>query len=183
MQISIRQRLLSISDRFDIFVDDQQMYTAKRRFFSSTIYLKNQLGSTIISIRKRPFGINGFGYKIKVIDGLSYNLKTQSLRKGVWTLDTEEYHYHLYEHEGYAYSLYKEETQIAFCKKNEVVFWGKDQFEITADYDVDQAIVIAMFLIIDHAYFLDRLVRIPFQTKFFSDGKSRNWHWRPKLRD
>jgi len=64
-----------------------------------------------------------------------------------------------------------------------VVFFGKDKFEIEADYDVKEEIVIAIFLIIDNAFFVDRGIRFPFNIKFFNDGKHRNWQWQPKIKD
>lgn len=171
---------MSVSDRFDIYVNDKKKYIAKRGFFSFIIKIKDNQNSLKTTIKRKDFNGIKSNYEVTFPNNSKYRFKTNSYRKGVWELGNEETKYQLYEHEGYAYSLYKDEKQIAFCKKNEMVFLGKDKFEIEADYDVEEKIVIAIFLIIDNAFFVDRGIRFPFNTKFFDDGKHRNWQWQSK---
>ncbi len=184
MIISIYQRLLSISDRFDIYVNHVKKYIAKRGFFSFTIEVKNLQNMTKTIIKRKGFNGLKSNYEITLSDNSKYHFKTDSYRKGIWKIgnESDSDSYQLYEHEGYAYSLYKEELQIAFCKKNEAVFFGKDKFEIEADDEVEEELVITIFLIIDNAFFIDRGIRVPIISKFFSDGKPRNWQWQPKIK-
>jgi len=117
MKISIYQRIISFSDRFDIYVNNELKSIAKRGFFSFIIEMKdNQKKLKTIIKRKTINGIK-LNYEITFSDNSKYRFKTNSYRKGVWEMGNEENKYQLYEHEGYAYSLYKEERQIAFCKK------------------------------------------------------------------
>lgn len=173
---------MSISDRFDIYVNNEIKYLARRGFFSFTIEIKDNQNSLRTKIKRNDFNGIKSNYEVTFSDNSIFQFKTNSFRKGVWEMGNEENKYLLYQHEGYAYSLYKDDKQIAFCKKNELVFFGKDKFEIEADYDVKEEIVIAIFLIIDNAFFIDRGIRVPLNTKFFDDGKHRDWQWKPKLK-
>jgi|GEM_PF-6449591 len=103
-----------------------------------------------------------------------------SNKRGVWELSGGESAYTLYGHEGYAYSLFHGEHQIAACIKNQIVIGGGDSFDIKADYNVEMEKVICIFLIIDHTFFVGWGLRIAWVTKVYEDVKARNWQWVPK---
>lgn len=180
MRISIYQRIFSISDKFDIYINEKNKYLAKRTFFSFKIEIKDNNHSTQTIIRRKDFNGVKSNYEVKCSDESKYLFKTISFRKGIWELSNEENTYTIYEHEGYNYSLFRNEHQIGSCKKNEVVIFGKDKFEIEVDYDVDVEKVVAIFLILDNALFVDRGIRIKFRNKMFDDGIHRNWQWKSK---
>ena len=179
MKIAIHQRLLSIGDKHDIYLNGEKKYLAKRSLFSSITRLKDQSSTLTATIKREVLkGITSH-FTLDLENNSKCYFKVVSARKGIWELKDDTSTFILYGHEGYAYSLYQDEKQIAAAKKNEIVFLGKDKFEIEADYDVDVEKVIAIFLIIDRIYFRDRESRGPALMKLAQDGKPRNWQWSP----
>lgn len=180
MEISIRQKRFSLSDRYTIKIDGEKQYKARRGFFSLKIKLADERGQLRATIKKSLVRFGKGRYSLSFPENERYRFNRLSSKKGVWELENGESTYTLYGHEGYAYSLFQGEQQIAACKKNEVVIGGGDNFDIKADFDVDIEKVISIFLIIDHAYFAGWGIRIPLITKIHEDGKPRNWQWQPK---
>lgn len=180
MKVSIRQRRFSLSDRYTIEVDGERKFSARRGFFSLKIYLQDESGAVKTTIRKSLVRFGKRSYSLTFPGNVRYHFHIVSSKNGIWELDDEQGPYSLYEHEGYAYSLYHKDKQIAACKKNEVVFGGGDQYELDVDFDVELERVISIFLIIDHAYFSGWGLRIAWTPKIFEDGKVRNWQWQPK---
>jgi uncharacterized protein YxjI len=158
MRIDINQQKISIGDKYKIYIDGHQTYTAASELFKflSVINLLNNEGShTILKINKlwswfKPkYNITLYGNRILEFRSESFWKMHYQCQNGMNLFD-------IYGHRGRKYSIYKNDNQIAWWEKQAVTWFNGDNYSKLADNGSnDVELIIAFCLIIDNFYHAD----------------------------
>jgi uncharacterized protein YxjI len=152
MRIDINQKKIAIGDKYQIFIDGQPTYKASNELFRllSVINLfRNDDAGARLTINKQ-----WFFWKPKYTIRLHGN-STVEFRADSWWEMHYQCHcspdiYHVYGHRGRKYSVYRNNTQVAWWEKEAVSWFEGDNYAITADNDCNAELIIAFCLIIDN---------------------------------
>lgn len=186
MEIDINQKKISVGDKYRIFIDGQQTYAASARLFKllSVIDLF-ELNTTVplTTINKR-FSWFKAKYDITRPDNSVLPFRTESFWGLHYRCPCGNDIYDIYGHRGRRYSIYKNDTQIAWWQKKAVTWFGGDNYKMIADRDSDVELIVSFCLILDNFLSKDsegravtiNLGNIGFRKKKFDAG------WLPKDR-
>ena len=182
MEIDINQKKISIGDKYQIYIDGVQRHNASSKIFRLFPEIElyewdSQLPK--IKINKR-FSLFVPKYDLTKWDGAVYEFRTKSFWKGHYQCIVGFDVYDIYSHRGRKYSIYKNDTQIAWWTKEAVTWFGGDNYKIIADNNCDYNLIISFCLVIDNcksknegAINID-IGKIGPQAKMFDP------EWRPK---
>lgn len=152
MEIDINQQKISIGDKYKIFVDGQETYQASQRLFRWLPELDLfKIGDegTRMKIKKRlswlrpRYDITRGGYDV-------LQFRTISIWKPRFECQAGADSYAIYGHRGRKYSIFKNDTQVAWWDKKAVTWFAGDNYKIIADRDSDIDLIISFCLIIDN---------------------------------
>ena len=180
MKISIDQKRLSLIDRFHIGVNGNERFIGKRKFFSYKLEVFSSEMEVMAVVKRKSHTELDASYSINILHDGDYEFTTVSRKRGIWKIVGQKSEYILYEHEGFNYSLYKNDIQIGKAIKNDFVVLGGDRFSVQANNGENILLLISIFLSLDNACFIDRGFRFGYSTKLSKDGKRRDWNWKPK---
>jgi len=152
MEIVINQKKIAIGDKYRIFINQQPSHTASRQIFqllAEILLFNDKENSPRITINKR---LSWFKpkYDISRRDGTKLAFRTKSYWKLHYQCQSGIDCYDIYGHKGRKYSIYKNDTQVAWLTKSIITWLEGDNYHITADDDSDSDLLIAFCLIIDH---------------------------------
>lgn len=153
MKIEIKQKLLSLGDGYEIFVNNKKFYTAFTQVLTMipTINLaKSGTDQHILSIEKN-LSFYGPDYSIKK-RGKEYNFVMDSWISGEYSCAVGSSIYTVYSHIDTDYSVFKDNIQIAYWRGQSVTFLEGDKYEMQANADANIELLIAFCLIIDNHY-------------------------------
>jgi uncharacterized protein YxjI len=152
MEIDIRQKKITIGDKYKIFVDGQETYSASRELFSMlpVLHLSTQSGK-ILSIEKR-FSFFKASYDILFDNNEVLEFRTKSLWRKHFKCSLGPDLFDIYGHKGRKYSVYKNDRQVAWWGKNKVALFEGDNYKIIAEGDKGYELIIAFCLIIDNQF-------------------------------
>ncbi len=153
MRIDINQKKIAIGDKYQIFLEGQQTYKASNELFRllSVINLfKNDSDRPRLTINKQWF-LWKPKYQIRLHD---LNSTLEFRAESFWDMHYQCHcspdMYHVYGHHGRKYSVYRNNTQVAWWEKEAVSWFDGDNYTITADSDSNLDLIIAFCLIIDN---------------------------------
>lgn len=184
MVIKINQRKITFGTKYDIDIDGERKYFAESELFRifSVIHLQknsNDIPSPILTIYKRFYFFKR-KYDIELTNGEIIPFRTVSF----WTSEYQSIYkndvYDLYTHRGTLYSIFKNNVQIAWWRKDFITWFAGDIYTIIADNDCDAELLISFCLIIDNA--LKRNKGGLFRMNFGNNNiflKEFNPYWRP----
>jgi uncharacterized protein YxjI len=151
MEIDINQKKIALGDKYTVFVDRQQAYTAATETFRllAVLHLYNHAGACRVTINKRTFGFKAT-YDITFFDNTIAAFRTRSFWKNHHECRYGADTFDIYGHRGRKYSVFKNSMQVAWWDKKAVTWFEGDNYKITADRDSNPELLIAFCLIIDN---------------------------------
>ena len=151
MIIDINQAKIAVADKYKIYVGEQEAYRAARkllRLFAEVNLFRMDDPEPRLTIKKK-FSFLKAAYAIRR-GGTSYDFTTQSILRDHYQCSLDRDLYDLYGHRGRKFSIYRNDTQVAWWDKEAVSWFAGDNYRIVADDDADAEILIAFCLIIDN---------------------------------
>lgn len=152
MRIDINQKKISVRSKYTIFLNVKESFMASKDLFTwlSVINLFSiEENKTILSM-KQKWSWFKTTYKIEYGNEL-LDFTTISFWKLHYQCKHQNDKYDIYGHRGRKYSIYKNDTQIAFWDKEAVSWFAGDNYIIVADDDADHQLLIGFCLILDNA--------------------------------
>jgi len=156
MEIVINQKMFSIVDKYQIFIDGRQTHTASTKFFC--IPSKTNLFEVGCDVPKYVIKKKwDFTVSFELIKWDNNVFKFRTMEKEYWKklhfyCQVGQDIYEVFGHRGRKFSVYKNDTQIAWWDKNAVVLFNGDIYKIIADKDCDHELIISFCLIIDKTF-------------------------------
>jgi len=182
MKIDINQKKITIGDKYNIFVDEQQRYLASTELFKllSVINLFNDESDRAQMIIKKKFSLWGAKYELVRYDSKVFSFETISVWKTHYKCKVEGDVYDIYGHWGRKYSIFKNDIQIGWWNKEAVTWFEGDNYSIIANDDADRELIISFCLVIDNyaSKNHDETVTIDFGNLGFLSRKFDS-NWRP----
>jgi uncharacterized protein YxjI len=156
MEININQKKISIGDKYKIFIEDQEVYAASTKLFKllSEINLFETGGGNPKMTMNKKWSWLKPGYDLTRWDGSLLEFRTVSFWKHHYQCQSGNDYYDVYGHKGRKYSVYKNDTQIAWWEKKRVTWFAGDNYKIIANSTCDRELLISFCLVIDN-YFSD----------------------------
>lgn len=151
MEIDINQKKIAVGDKYKIFIDGQQTYTAATELFRllAVIHLMDATGAHRLTINRR-FAWFKASYDIILNEGADLEFRTKSFWKRHFQCQYRSDVFDIYSHRGRKYSVFKNNNQIAWWNKQAVTWFEGDNYKIITDRDSNVELVIAFCLIIDN---------------------------------
>jgi len=152
MRIDINQKKIAIGDKYHIFIDGQPAYRASNELFRllSVINLYREDDPRArLTISKQWFFLKP-AYDILLNDHRTAEFRADSWWRMHYRCTCSPDIYHVYGHRGRKFSVYRNDTQVAWWEKEAVSWFEGDNYAITADHDCNVELVIAFCLIIDN---------------------------------
>jgi len=147
MDLSIKERIISLRSTYDVVAPDGAAYTAEKKIFSLFPNLKVVDGSGQIVVNlKGGFALFSQKYDFVFSDGRTYHYKTEHRIKPVYLAEGNGESYRLYRHRGVKFSVFKGDTQIAAVTKNRIAIGSGNEYQVRINSDADPLIVTAMVL-------------------------------------
>ena len=147
MDLSIKERIISLRSTYDVVAPDGAAYTAEKKIFSLFPNLKVVDGSGQIVVNlKGGFALFSQKYDFVFSDGRTYHYKTEHRIKPVYLAEGNGEAYRLYRHRGVKFSVFKGDTQIAAITKNRIAIGSGNEYQVRINSDADPLIVTAMVL-------------------------------------
>ena len=152
MIIDINQKKISFGDKYRIFINEKQTYSAHTQLFrllSEINLFEENIGNSKITLKKRWTWFET-KYDIYRNGNTKFEYRTISVWKKHHKCQVGNNLYEIYGHKGRKYSVFKNNTQIAYWTKNFVTWFNGDNYKIIADNDSDYELIIAFCLINDN---------------------------------
>ena len=152
MRIDINQKKITIGDKYNIFVDELQNYSASTELFRllSVINLFNNDYGCARMIIKKKLSWWGPKYELVRYDSNVFSFETISVWKLHYKCRLEDDVYDIYGHRGRKYSIFKNDVQIGWWNKEAVTWFEGDNYSIIANDDADHELLISFCLIMDN---------------------------------
>jgi uncharacterized protein YxjI len=151
MDIAIDERKLSFASEYDISAPDATYYARKAILsFNDSLTLKTTDGNVLAQIEGH-FSPLRSKHDFELSDGRTYEFHCEELWKRVFICVGNQETYHLYEHKGLNYSIFKGDQQVAAFTKNRVVLGKGNHYDIRMNADGDLILVLCMVLTINTA--------------------------------
>lgn len=154
MKISIKQKAITFTDEYEIFVDEKLNFTAKSQAFKKSAkidFLNADSNAQILKIAKRNFGIRANYLIENQYDGEMYFFEEVNNIKLIFKCKIKEDLFQLYGHNGNRYSIFKNQIQIGYWEKNYFIFGEKDFYNLTVNNDENPIFLAAFAICTDNA--------------------------------
>ena len=184
MEIDINQRKISLGDKYDVYLDGKPSYTASSKLFRlfPEIYLFELGISKPKYVIKKRISFFRVAFDLLSPDDEVHHFRTIKYWKGHFYCQIGQDYYEVFAHKGRKYSVYKNDTQIAWWHKEAVSWFNGDNYKIIADFGNDTERIISFCLIIDNAFSSSNnnsTVTIDF-GQVWSGVKQFDTSWKPK---
>lgn len=181
MDLSIKERIISLRSTYDIVAPDGNTYTAEKKIFSLFPNLKvvGAGGQQVVNL-KGGFALFSQKYDFIFTDGRTYHYKTESRLKPVYKVEGNGEIYRLYRHRGVKFSIYKDDTQIAAITKNRLTIGSGNEYQIQISSNADPLIVTAMILAFNSSKEDDKKGAVSVDVGYMGlEAKPYNSSWQP----
>ncbi len=184
MVININQKKISIGDKYQIFVSEQQTHTAATKLFKllPEIHLFENGNEQPKYIIKKNWSFFYLSYNLIKSNHQVLEFRTKSYWRNHYHCQVGYDAYDIYGHRGRKYSVYKNDQQVAWWDKDAVSWFNGDNYRIIADKDCDMELIVSFCLIIDNSFSNDN-DNAMFNFDLGSIGpqaKKFNPQWQPK---
>ena len=152
MEIDVNQAKIAIGDKYKIFIDGQQIYLATRQLLQllpEINLFKVGEERSRMTINKRFSWIKA-KYDITRWDNNVLPFRTTSIWKTQYQCQQGPDSYGIYGHLGRKYSIFKNDTQVAWWDKQAVTWFAGDNYKIIADRDCDVDLIVTFCLVVDN---------------------------------
>lgn len=184
MEIDVSQQRISVGDKYKIFIEGKQIYLASRRLlqlFPEINLFKIGEERPRMTINKRLSWFKA-NYDITRWDNNVLQYRTKSVWKRQDQCQVGPDLYMIYGHRGRKYSIFKNDTQVAWWDKKAVTWFAGDNYKIIADKDCDIDLIISFCLIVGDFSSENHdgnVVNFNFSNIGFQQKKFDN-NWQPK---
>lgn len=187
MEINISQNKISVSDKYQIYIEGQKKYFASAKLFRllSEInlfnYTENKTENNAVFIIKKKWNWFKTTYDLRRFDNNVFEFTTKNMWKRHYNCIVGQDNYEIFGHNGRKYSIYKNDKQVAWWDKESVSWFNGDNYKIIADNDCDYCIIISFCLVIDNSASNDNdgnMVTIDLGN-FGSQAKEFDKNWQP----
>ncbi len=152
MEIDINQKAISIGDKYNIFVNGVEEYTASVELFSFlpeiSLFKKDEKEPTVI-IKKELTAFKAL-FTITIMAGNVLKFTTTSFWKWQFQCISDNDTYTVFANKGRTFSIYKNDTQVAYWELQMVSWFKGDNYKLYADNNCDKELLIAFCLIMDN---------------------------------
>jgi len=181
MDLSIKERIISLRSTYDVVAPDGAAYTAEKKIFSLFPNLKVVDGSGQIVVNlKGGFALFSQKYDFVFSDGRTYHYKTEHRIKPVYLAEGNGEAYRLYRHRGVKFSVFKGDTQIAAVTKNRIAIGSGNEYQVRINSDADPLIVTAMVLAFNSSKEDDKKGAISVDVGYMGlEAKHFDTNWQP----
>ncbi len=153
MIVSIKQNKFNWTDRFSIHTEGNLSYQIKRRrirFLRFETILIDSIGNKIFSISsKKKKLFRSYEFQIVSNNGEIVNYFTVSAWNSHDRCVANQHTYDVYGHKGRKYSIFKNDSQVAFFEKSPMSFFEGDTYKLVADDDCELPLLICLVIIHD----------------------------------
>ena len=152
MEIDVNQLKISIGDKYKIFIDRQQTHVASRKLISllPVVYLYELNDARPRMTINKLLSFFKATYDITRWDNNVLEFRTKSFWKSQYECQVGDDSYSIYGHTGRKFSIFKNDTQVAWWGKNGVTWFEGDNYKIIADKNADIDLLISFCLIADN---------------------------------
>jgi len=184
VEIDINQRIISIGDKYDIFINRKQAYAASAKLFRllTEIHLFEFSDNRLKYIIKKKWPFFNVAFDLTNQNNRVFQFRTEKYWKGHYYCQVGQDLYEIFAHKGRKYSVYKNNTQIAWWDKEAIAWFNGDNYKIIADKDSDYELIISFCLIIDCTFYKsnnESTIKINY-GKVTTEAKKFDPTWKPK---
>ncbi|NIK92847.1 hypothetical protein GZ212_11845 [Mangrovimonas sp. CR14] len=154
MTIDINQHKIAISDKYNIYVDNELTYKSRTklfRFFLSEIILSNFQDRQIATI-ERKFDWLKAKYIFSGHDVGDWTFRTIRIWKMHYKCQIGKDSYDIYGHKGRKVSIFKNDQQIAWFDKSAVSWFEGDNYHLIANDNCNPILLTSFVLIWDNFF-------------------------------
>ena len=152
MRIDVNQWKISIGDKYQIFIDGQPAYKASSELVKLLSVIDLYRGDSpkpVLTISKR-WSIFKPVYDIRLHDRQTVQFEARTFWDMEYKCHCSPDMYYIYGHRGRKFSVYRNNTQVAWWEKERVTWFDGDNYCITADSDCNVELIVAFCLILDN---------------------------------
>ncbi len=182
MELILKQKKLTFfEDKYEVFENDDLIYTAKSVFFSFPkkvkVYDRNNLEK--ITLIKAITFIHPM-FEINFSEGTNLSLEGKSWIYDFFTLRVPEGTIEVHHQKGLKLAIFLNNEQVAQIEKNTFAYFGGDEYRIKANSDITRELLIGICLSWDlNDFDEDNAVNIDFGNIGPVKKKAEN-DWTPK---
>jgi len=146
MNATIKERKFSLRSEYDI-TSPTAVYFAQKAILSllASLEIRTQNDRVVATIHGN-FSISHASYDFALADGRNFHYQCEKVWKGVYSCQGPSGNYHLFQHKGVRYSIFKDDTQIAAITRNKLVLGTGHEYDIQMNADADLIILSCMIL-------------------------------------
>ena len=153
MKIQIKQKAISLTDEYQIFVNNELQFIAISQPLKTSakidFYKDNEI---VLKLAKENFGIRANYIFQDLRKGKEiFELKEINNIKLVFRCQVNEDAYQLFGHNGNKYSIFKNNQQIGYWEGSDVITGEQDYYEIIVNDDEDILLLSTFCISVDNA--------------------------------
>lgn len=181
MKIAIKQSFFSFGDNYSISIGGEQKYTASSPFFywPKQINLYAEPGQALKLRLQKNWGFSATSFDLTKDAGDVFKFRSKNFWKPDYSCQSETVSYEIYGHVGYSYSVFRNDIQVAWWEKNNIIDGG-DTYTIEADSDCDYELIIGFCIIIDAAHSNSSSAGAIDLGNIGPESRKFDRNWRPK---
>jgi uncharacterized protein YxjI len=152
MEIDINQKIISLVAEYRIFVNEDEQFSATKKFFTylDEIELFDATGKRPRYTIKQKWTWFKTSYDLTRHDNITLQFRTVKYWRRHYQCILGTDSYDIYGHNGRKYSIYKNNSQIAWWDKESVAWFNGDNYKLVANNNVDIELLICFCLIMDN---------------------------------
>src|SRR5258705_2267715 len=152
MEIDINQKKISIGDKYRVFIEGQQTHIASTKLFRwlAEINLFETGSSQPRYAIKKKWTWFKASYDITSWDYNLFEFRTKNIWKRHYYCQAGKDLYEIYGHRGRKYSVYKNDTQVAWWDQQTVTWFEGDNYKMIAEKGPDFELLISFCLVMDN---------------------------------
>jgi hypothetical protein len=147
MDVTIHERTVSFTAEYDINAPGIELY-ARKAIFSLTGKIElSRAESGLVATLEGHFSPIHNRWDFHFADGRNYSYSCEKVWKGTYVCEGGAGEsYHLYQHHGLRFSVFRDDSQIAAFAKNRLVLGNGNRYDIQMNNDADVSVVVSMIL-------------------------------------
>jgi len=146
VNVTIKEHKFSLRSEYDI-TSPSTVYIAQKALLSllAKLEIRTQNDRVVATIHGN-FSLFRANYDFALADGRNFHYHCEKLWKGVYSCEGADGSYHLFQHKGVRYSIFKDDTQIAAITRNKFIVGSGNEYDIEMNGDADLVVVSCMIL-------------------------------------
>lgn len=153
MEIDINQQKIALGEKYRIYLDGQLTHVASQQavqFRREVLLFAEDATQARMRLQKQWTWFS-LAYNLTRWDHNVFLFRTESKWKNHYQCSYGEDLYDIYGHRGTKYSVYRNDTQIAWWDQDRVTWFAGDNFKIWADQSSNTELLMSFCLILDES--------------------------------